>query len=382
MEVHPSWNKMEFRIPNQRLCFCGKSYSPANLLALRCKAISILGESAQDFISFVERWFASDPYIEVQTSGSTGQPKRMFVEKERMMYSAALTCRALQLSSDSTALLCMNLRYIGAMMMVVRALVAGLNLVVIPPTGHPLRDIPSPVHFAAMVPLQVYNSLQSPIERLRLMQIEKLIIGGGAVDQALERRLQEHPGSVFSTYGMTETLSHIALRRLNGLQKSDLYTPIDPEIKLSLSSRGTLLIDAPALSLTPIETNDLVEFSSEQRFRVLGRTDNVVNSGGVKIQLEELEAVLNHLIGEDLALTYLPDQRLGQALVLLIQVTPDDEKWEGVVKSCLPAYHHPKYIFMVEQIPRTETGKIDRRACLSLAQSKLSENKGETKRER
>lgn len=361
---------MEFRIPNQRLCFYGKSYSPANLLALKCEATSILGESAQNFISFVERWFASDPYIEVQTSGSTGQPKRMFVEKECMMYSAALTCRALQLSPGSTALLCMNLRYIGAMMMVVRALVAGLNLVVIPSTGHPLRDISSPVHFAAMVPLQVYNSLQSPVERKRLMQIEKLIIGGGAVDRTLEQRLQEHPGSVFSTYGMTETLSHIALRRLNGLQKSDLYTPIDPEIKLSLSSRGTLLIDAPALCLTPIETNDLVDFSSEQRFRVLGRTDNVVNSGGVKIQLEELEAVLNTLIGGDLALTYLPDQRLGQALVLLIQVTPNNEKWEEVVKSSLPAYHRPKYIFMVEQIPRTETGKIDRRACLYLAQSK------------
>ena len=169
---------------------------------------------------FISDWKSPSPYLEVQTSGSTGVPKRITVRKEQMANSARLTCDYLGLRQRDKALLCMPLRYIAGKMMVVRSLVAGLDLIVREPSGHPMADIDMPLRFAAMIPLQVYNTLQVPEERERLCQTEILIIGGGSIDRELEAQIQELPICVYSTYGMTETLSHIALRRLNGPEAS------------------------------------------------------------------------------------------------------------------------------------------------------------------
>ena len=159
---------------------------------------------------FISDWKSASPYLEVQTSGSTGTPKRIMVRKEQMVNSARLTCDYLGLRQGDKALLCMPLRYIAGKMMVVRSLVAGLDLVIREPSGHPMADIDMPLRFAAMIPLQVYNTLQVLEERERLCQIDILIIGGGSIDRELETRIQELPICVYSTYGMTETLPHIA----------------------------------------------------------------------------------------------------------------------------------------------------------------------------
>ncbi|MDR1555808.1 MAG: AMP-binding protein [Tannerellaceae bacterium] len=310
-----------------------------------------------------------DELTNLRTSGSTGKPKVFRVKAEQMIRSAHLTCDFLGLKKGDRALLCMPLQYIGARMMVVRTLVAGLNLMVREPSGHPLAGAETPPRFAAMLPLQVYNSLQIPIEKERLMQIEILIIGGGAIDPELEQELRDFPNVVYSTYGMTETLSHIALRRLNGPGASAYYTPF-PSIRLSLTEGGTLVIDADFIPGAPLVTNDLAELLPDGRFRVLGRKDNCINSGGIKLQIEQLEEKLRPLIPVPFAVTSIADARLGEAVVLLVEKGVRIDKLKDEISSVLTAYERPGYIFEVKSIPLAGNGKTDRAACRELTRNR------------
>ena len=329
-----------------------------------------------DLEAFLAEWHNDSPTVLVHTSGSTGKPKPMLVEKRRMQASARITCRFLGLHEGDTALLCMPLDYIAGKMMVVRALTCGLQLVIVPPSSHPLATshlspFPSRLDFAAMVPLQVWNSLQVPEERHRLMHIRHLIIGGGAIDQALASQLADFPHQVWSTYGMTETLSHIALRRLNGPEASDWYTPFDG-VTLSLTDEGCLVISAPAVHEGPLVTNDIAELSppapasSPRRFRILGRKDNVVCSGGIKIQIEEVERLLRPHLHVPYMITKAPDEKLGEQVVLLTE-----SKTVGdVLALCrlhLPKYWVPRRILSVDRLPLTETGKPARHEAERMA---------------
>ena len=216
-----------------------------------------------------------------------------------------------------------------------------------------------------MVPLQVWNSLQVPEERERLMQIRQLIIGGGAIDEALERELKDFPNAVWSTYGMTETLSHIALRRLNGPERSDWYSPLEG-VSVSVNADGCLVINAPAVHEGPLVTNDLAEIDGN-RFRILGRKDNVICSGGIKIQIEEVEALLRPHLSMPFMITKIPDTRLGQQMVLLTE-DADRRKIEAVCRQVLPRYRQPRQVIYTEKLPLTETGKPARAAAERLAE--------------
>ena len=195
---------------------------------------------------FLSEWNNGSDRVLVHTSGSTGKPKPMMVEKKRMLNSARITCDFLGLKPGDSALLCMSLDYIAGKMVVVRSIERHLHLISVSPSGHPLKDVNEEITFAAMVPMQVYNTLQVPEERERLCRIRHLIIGGGAIDAALEQELRSLPGNIaiWSTYGMTETLSHIALRRINGAEASEWYQPFD-SVKISQTEEGCLVIDAP-----------------------------------------------------------------------------------------------------------------------------------------
>lgn len=255
-------------------------------------------------------------------------------------------------------------------MVVVRSLVAGLNLIVRPASSHPLSDISEPLKFAAMVPLQVYNTLHAPEEREQLKQTEILIIGGGAVDEALETEIKSLPIAVYSTYGMTETLSHIALRRLNGNSASDHYYPFS-SVTLSLSPENTLVIEAPLVCDDILQTNDIARIYPDGSFIILGRKDNVINSGGIKIQAEEVEKLLRPFILQPFVITSVPDPRLGQAVTLLFEGQLDMEELKNKVQEILPPYERPKYIRMVDLIPQTGNGKINRIECRTLAEKLL-----------
>ena len=337
---------------------------------------------------FLDEWNNDSERVLVHTSGSTGAPKPLWVEKRRMEASARITCDFLGLKEGDTALLCMPLDYIAGKMMVVRSLVRKLKLMVVEPTGHPLaaHQLPRGLTFAAMVPMQVYNSLQVPEERERLRQIRHLIIGGGAIDDALARELKDFPNYVWSTYGMTETLSHIALRRLNGAEASEWYTPFD-NVRISQSEDGCLVIDAPEVCAERLVTNDIVEIS-QGRFRVVGRKDNVICSGGIKIQAEEVERALKPYLHVPFMITKRKDSKFGEIVVMMVEDRGErreergeeergewkEERGERIEDSLktrlqrlcrehLPKYWQPRDFVFVERIPMTETGKIARKEC-------------------
>ena len=330
---------------------------------------------------FLSEWNNDNPLLRVHTSGSTGKPKPIWVEKQRMLNSARITCDFLGLQKHDTALLCMPLDYIAGKMVVVRTLERGMQLLSVKPSGHPLsseslqqlENPERPITFAAMVPLQVYNSLQIPEERKRLMQIKHLIIGGGAIDEKLSEELKNFPNAVWSTYGMTETLSHIALRRLNGPQATEWYTPFEG-IEVCLNHEKCLTIHAPAVCNQTLITNDIAElqtFKTDEneafvRFRIIGRKDNVIDSGGVKIQIEEVERTLKpHLTG-DFAITSITDEKFGEAVVLLTTLT-DITIVDTICKKILPKFWQPRHIFHTDNIPQTETGKPARANIRQLA---------------
>ena len=323
---------------------------------------------AMSLEEFLEEWNNPSPYVHVQSSGSTGAPKPMLVEKQRMLNSARITCDFLGLREGDTALLCMSLDYIAGKMMVVRSIERGLKLTTVAPSGHPLSTPHSPLDFAAMVPMQVYNSLQVPEEKERLMQIRHLIIGGGAIDDALAAALTTFPNHVWSTYGMTETLSHIALRRLNGPDASEWYTPF-PSVKVSLNEDRCLVIDAPLVCPSRLVTNDIAELSSgtdpEVKFRILGRKDNVICSGGIKIQIETVERQLRPHLQAPFLITKRPDAKFGEAVVLLTEGTVPEA--QEVCERILPKYHQPRVYLHVDQIPLTATGKPARQQAEQLA---------------
>ena len=304
---------------------------------------------------FLREWHDPSDCLPVHTSGSTGPPKLLWAEKRRMEASARITCRFLGLQAGDTALLCLPLDYIAGKMMVVRAVTCGLRLVSVEPSGHPLRDLAEPPCFAAMVPLQVCNALQVPAERERLRAIRHLIIGGGAVDDDLARELRDFPNAVWSTYGMTETLSHIALRRLSGAAADDCYTPFDG-VGVSLSPDGCLVIDAPQVCAERLVTNDLAEIDHRGRFRILGRKDNMICSGGMKIQIEEVERCLRRHTDQPFIIAKCKDKKFGEAMVLLTE-SHDIEMFRQLCRSCLPKFWQPRRIQTVDRLPMTETGK-------------------------
>ena len=322
---------------------------------------------------FLDEWNNPSEFVEVKTSGSTGEPKKMMVEKRRMLNSARITCDFLGLKSGDTALLCMSTDYIAGKMMVVRSLERGLRLITVEPSGHPLANANYPLGsaawqrqelaFAAMVPMQVYNSLQVPEEKERLMQIKHLIIGGGAIDEVMERELRTFPNAVWSTYGMTETLSHIALRRISGPEASEWYTPF-PSVQISQNEDDCLVINAPEVCAETLVTNDIVEVK-DNSFRILGRKDNVICSGGIKLQIEEIERELKPFMRVPYIISKRKDEKFGEVVVLLTEGLPDEAKL--VCEAYLPKYHQPKMYLHVDKIPMTETGKPSRKIAEKLA---------------
>ena len=332
---------------------------------------------------FFSEWNNDSDRVLVHTSGSTGKPKPMMVEKKRMLNSARITCDFLGLNPGDSALLCMSLDYIAGKMVVVRSIERHLHLISVSPSGHPLKDVDEEITFAAMVSMQVYNTLQVPEERERLTHIRHLIIGGGAIDASLEKELQALPGNIaiWSTYGMTETLSHIALRRINGDEPSEWYQPFD-SVHISQTEEGCLVIDAPQVCAETLVTNDIVEIEpyiynkvEKLRFRIKGRKDNVICSGGIKIQIEEVETLLKPHLEKPFMLAKKKDEKFGEIAVLLSE-DEDIKKVEATVRRLLSdesekssdhkkyKYWIPKEFRYVEHLPLTETGK-PKRCCLA-----------------
>lgn len=314
----------------------------------------------QELENFKKEWTNESPFLTVQTSGSTGIPKQIQVEKKYMVASARKTCDFLGLKAHDSVLLCLPLKYIAGKMVVVRSIVTDLKLILVYPNANPMSFIDFSPTFVAMTPYQVFKTLENESESQKLRGVRHLIIGGGAVSKELEEKLKSFPYEVWSTYGMTETLSHVAMRRINGGGSSSYYTAL-PGVTLSTDADSCLIIDSPDIGVRHLHTNDVVDLKKcSGEFRILGRRDNVVCSGGVKLQIEQLESRLRS-IPCSFCLTSIPDAALGEALVMVYKskrVTP--AQLLSCCKSCLSRYEIPKYFVSVEEIPMTETHKPKR----------------------
>ena len=322
--------------------------------------------------AFIAEWNNADDRVLVHTSGSTGQPKPMWASKRLMANSARMTCDFLHLQPGDTALLCLPVEYIAGKMVVVRAMVRQLQLVIKAPQAHPLAGMHHAPTFAAMVPMQVTSSLNNAHERQLLADIRQLIIGGGAIDETLEKELRDFPNNVWSTYGMTETLSHIALRKINGKDADQWYTPFD-HVNIATDHRGCLTIHAPLVCDNSLTTNDMVEIHPDgRRFRIIGRVDNVINSGGVKIHIEQVEERLRNAVDVPFAITKRRDPLLGEMVVMLVQSTELDALRQ-CCEQCLPAYWRPRLFISVDKIPTTDTGKPARKRAEQIAAQYMSE---------
>ncbi|RIV45948.1 AMP-binding protein [Flagellimonas pelagia] len=349
MEI-PIWHNIhpEFRLN-------GVSYSLEDLSEIGYSLVKE-GEAYEIPLGdFLLDWVSDKPTVEVFTSGSTGKPKKITLKKEQMVNSVMATGEYFKLRPKQSALLCLPCTGIAGKMMLVRAMVLGLHLDEVEPTSTPLSHNQKQYDFTAMVPLQVQNSLEY------LSRIKTLIIGGAPVDDKLRSELLKIHLRAYETYGMTETITHIAVKEI--VPKPTPYFEALPHVTLATDDRSCLVIDAPNISDHEVVTNDLVELVSETRFKWLGRYDSVINSGGVKLMPETIEVKLASIITPRFFVMGIPDQALGQKLVLVIEGEPTPK--EALLKQIkslrdISKYEVPKEIYFVKSFVETSTQKIHR----------------------
>ena len=309
-------------------------------------------------LDFIKEWFSDSKTVKIQSSGSTGIPKIFEVEKSKMLNSAEMTCDFLELKEGNCALICLPIEYISGKMMVVRSILRKLKLKIVEPSTNPLENLNGETDFCAMTPLQVENSLD------KLHLIKNLIIGGASVSEILKKKIQEtgnknQESRIFETYGMSETLSHIALKQIFPNQEN--WFTVFEGVDISLDERDCLKIFAPKLNSEVLQTNDLVEINNKNQFRFLGRKDNVINSGGAKIFPEELEKLVKQNIPNEVVFLGIDDEKLGQKLILIIEGENDENLKSKIYNlEFQKSFHKPKDIIFVGQIPRTPNGKVSR----------------------
>lgn len=316
------------------------------------------GESYEKITGdFLLDWLDDKDYIEVQTSGSTGHPKIIRLSKQAMVNSCIATGNYLRLKSGDTALHCLPTNYIAGKMMLVRAMILGLDMDLVEPTSQPIFDYDKIYHFTAMLPMQLEATLAY------LHNIKIIIVGGSSVSKHLINLTKTIKSKVYATYGMTETATHIAFKPLNNKLKEP-YFKVLPKVTIWQDERNCLVIDAPKVSKERIVTNDIVILHSPTEFEWLGRIDNVINSGGVKLFPEQIEEKLKGKINQQFFITSEPDDKLGARLVLILE--SDSDTLNKTVFEELEKFEIPKKVYAVPKFKMTSTGKIKREETFRL----------------
>ena len=324
---------------------------------------------------FIRTWYDSSiEVIPVHTSGSTGIPKVITHERAAMMASATRTCDFFDLKEGDKALLALPATHIGGKMMILRALVRKLQLICVEPKSDPLAELnfEIKIDFAPFTPMQMITILDHPTSSEKLSYIKKVILGGGEVPYALRERLQHISPQVYETYGMTESISHIALKKINGDDDSEYFTTLDGVV-IRQDDRGCLIISASYLSTDEIVTNDIVEIVDDKRFRWLGRYDNVINTGGIKVYPEAIERKLQPFIAEHFFITGVADDTLGQTVTLVVETTEGanaiQHKYADILSEHTDKYERPRRILRAEKFTYTETGKVNKKETVRNAGS-------------
>ncbi len=347
----------------------GVSYSKESL-SKHASELEIKGKPFETRIgAFILEWLNGSTKIDVKTSGSTGTPKTIAIQKKQMVNSAIATGTFFNLKEGDTALLCLSAEYIAGKMMLVRAMVLGLAIDTIDPSALPLALNSQTYDFCAMVPLQLQKVLQ------QLHQFKTLIVGGAPMLQSLLSVLKDSSTNVYATYGMTETVTHIALKQISGVkdQQSQILNDVFialPNVTYTQDERNCLIIDAPNVADNLVVTNDVVELLSNTSFKWLGRFDNIINSGGVKLNPEIIEQKLSKIITTRFFVAGVADDRLGQRLILIVEGNQNAKALLQKLnaESTLSRFEFPKKVYTLPKFMETKTGKILRSANLRLIQ--------------
>ncbi|PKA84550.1 O-succinylbenzoic acid--CoA ligase [Ulvibacter sp. MAR_2010_11] len=341
----------------------GLQFETVDELLQFAKGLEIEGDDYEVSIGkFIQKWFNQEDSIQVKTSGATGKSKKIRLRKDWMIHSAQATGTYFKVGEKTLALLCLPANFIAGKMMLVRAMVLGWNLHVVAPEKDALTQYDNDYDLVAMVPYQVLHSIDA------LPKVKKLIIGGGPVSMELEEKLQSVPTEVFATYGMTETSTHIAIRRINGPAKSEVFSAL-PNVKFATDDRNCLVIHAPEILGESIITNDIVELISPSSFRFVGRIDNMINTGGVKLFPEAIEAKLSEFIKLPFIITAEKDPELGERVVLIFENGQDAEIPNySLAFAALEPFERPKKVYSISKFPYTVTGKIKRADVLQVLQ--------------
>jgi O-succinylbenzoic acid--CoA ligase len=325
-------------------------------------------------LTFCQLWLKGATVFEMPTSGSTGEPKDIQVNRKQMEISAAATRDFFQIPKGAKMLCCLNIWMVAGKMMLVRAMEWEAELYLVKPSDNPLLELYLEFDFAAMVPLQVSACLENEKTVPVLKKIKHLIIGGAPSSPTLIQNILNSGIRAYQTYGMTETVSHIALAKIN---REELVYEVLPGVEIGTDQEQRLWIKAPMASHQILQTNDLVKMIDKSHFQWLGRADFTINSGGIKLQPELMEpkiapafeAIFGHqhffLFGKE-------DERLGQKLVLVIGHEDKDVTKEQLLRNALKnlfnRYHLPKEILYVKEFVKTASGKINRPATFKNSQ--------------
>jgi len=348
----------------------GHGYSQGELILLIEEKLSspLLPDWESELFTFLKEWFSSSEIIHAQTSGSTGEPTPIKLSKQVMIKSAKRTIEYFGLQKGNRILLSLPCRYIAGKMMVVRTIVGNMDLITIDPSSDFELLLNDTFDFGAMVPNQVFNLLGSESGKEKLEHIHSLLIGGSAISENLEAQVSQLRSRVVSTYGMTETASHIAIRELSGKNRSDIYHCL-PGISVTLSENNCLQIHLPE-RYDCLQTNDVAEVLSPTSFRILGRADDVIISGGINYWPQTIERKLESLISARFVISSMSDEMLGKKLVLIIEGSPSDTEWvHQKAKELLPPFERPRLVCFLASFPQTSNGKLRRNEIKRLIQS-------------
>lgn len=344
MRVHPSFRLNGTVYDQNTLLVAAQQWATAT--DLEQKGLGI----------FLMDWLGDAEQITLQTSGSTGKPKAIQMPKTALRASAMQTGSFFELSAGDTALLCLPVQYIAGKMMVVRALVLGLALDILPPTTQ--LTITKTYDFAALIPLQVMASFE------QLGRLNKVLIGGAPISAELRKSIAQSHVQCTETYGMTETLTHVATRPV-----TDPMVPFQalPGIGINTDDNDCLVLEVPYVSNAPIVTQDVVRLHGKDSFWLLGRRDWVINSGGKKVFPEQLEERLGAHLNHAFFFTGIADANLGQKLVLVAEAPAD--KATTILRMAqqhlgADKHHVPKQVICLDAFVLTPSGKLDRQATL------------------
>jgi len=355
-DLEKDWDLSQI-INYEKIKLNGKVFSKEAIL--KTNSLNFESKEAENVLTFLKNWFDNSDYFEVQTSGSTGEPKTIKIPKQSFIESAKNTCNYLNLNKKTNALLCIPVKYIGGKMMVIRGLVSGYNLIIGEVNNNPLRNLNEKINFIAITPYQAYNVLENNPKELG--NIKNIIIGGGSVNESFIYEIKDFENYIYSTFGMTETVSHIALRKLNGKDKSEYFEVLEP-YKISKNEDGCLVIHCPTLSKELIVTNDIIELNNN-KFKWLGRKDYIINSGGIKINPEEIEKIIAPFLpGINYYISSVLDDKLGNKLVLKVEKKKGFKFkiFPSFINSKLEKYKQIKEIIYLDSFDYTENEKVIR----------------------